>query len=87
MYSSASSEAATAAKEQGKPAQPEMKWELKNVHDKKGLVSLVSSPATFGSGNGGVILASSSEGVVSHSQSVFLSEVCCVRPEVFSLNE
>jgi WD40 repeat protein len=62
MYSSASGEAATAAKEQGKPALPEMKWELKNVHDKKGLVSLVSSPVTFGSGNGGVILASSSEG-------------------------
>ena len=64
MYTSAGGGAASAAKEQGKLAQPEMKWELKNVHDKKGLVSLVGSPASFGSGNGGVILASSSEGVV-----------------------
>lgn len=62
MYTSAGGGAASAAKEQGKLAQPEMKWELKNVHDKKGLVSLVGSPASFGSGNGGVILASSSEG-------------------------
>lgn len=73
MYASAGGEAASAAKEQGKLAQPEVKWELKNVHDKKGIVSLVGSPATFGSGNGGVLLASSSEGVVSHDQLVFLS--------------
>lgn len=73
MYSSAGGEAASAAKEQGKLAQPEIKWELKNVHDKKGIVSLVGSPATFGSGNGGVILASSSEGAVSQVQLLFLS--------------
>jgi hypothetical protein len=36
MYTSAGGGAASAAKEQGKLAQPEMKWELKNVHDKKG---------------------------------------------------
>lgn len=64
MYSSAGGEAASAAKEQGKLAQPEIKWELKNVHGKKGIVSLVGAPAIFGNGNGGVILASCSEGVV-----------------------
>ncbi|KAG0555738.1 hypothetical protein KC19_11G000500 [Ceratodon purpureus] len=62
MYASASGGAASVVKEQGKPTQPEIKWELKNVHDKKGIVSLVGAPASFGSGNGGVILASSSEG-------------------------
>lgn len=65
MYASAGGGAASAAKEQGKLAQPEIKWDLKNIHDKKGLVSLVASPATFGSGGGGVLLASSSEGAVS----------------------
>ena len=65
MYTSAGGGAASAAKEQGKLAQPEMKWELKNIHDKKGIVSLVGAPATFGSGNGGIVLVSSSEGVVS----------------------
>jgi WD40 repeat protein len=62
MYASAGGGAASAAKEQGKLAQPEIKWDLKKIHDKKGLVSLVASPATLGSGNGGVLLASSSEG-------------------------
>lgn len=65
MYASAGGGAASAAKEQGKLAQPEIKWDLKNIHDKKGLVSLVASPATFGSGGGGVLLASSSEGALS----------------------
>lgn len=73
MYSSAAGVAASAAKEQGKLAQPEIKWELKHVHDKKGLVSLVGFPATYGNGNDGVVLASSSEGVVSQVQLVFLS--------------
>jgi len=71
MYASAGGGAASAAKEQGKLAQPEIKWELKNVHDKKGIVSLVGSPATYGNGNGGVLLASSSEGVVSHVEWCF----------------
>lgn len=44
-----------------------MKWELKNVYDKKGFVFFVSFFVIFGSGNGGVILVLFFEGVVFYS--------------------
>jgi WD40 repeat protein len=62
MYASAGGQAAAAAKEQGKLPLPDVKWELKNVHNKKGIVSLMGAPSTYGSGNGGVLVVSSSEG-------------------------
>lgn len=62
MYASAGGKAAAVAKEQGKLPLPEIKWEQKNVHDKRGIVSLVGAPASYGSGTGGVLVASCSEG-------------------------
>ncbi|KAD3069197.1 hypothetical protein R6Q59_016828 [Mikania micrantha] len=41
---------------------PELKWEQHNVHDKKYIITLFATKATYGAADGSTIIASSSEG-------------------------
>nr|XP_043620738.1 transducin beta-like protein 2 [Erigeron canadensis] len=41
---------------------PELKWEERNVHDKKYILTLFGTKATYGTADGSTIIASSSEG-------------------------
>lgn len=43
---------------------PEIKWENHKVHDKKAIITLVGTEATYGSADGSTIVLSSSEGTV-----------------------
>ncbi|MCO5575909.1 hypothetical protein L7F22_029716 [Adiantum nelumboides] len=54
--------AAADAKGQGKLPPPAIKWEKHAVHDRKNIISLAAASATYGSGDGSVIIASCSEG-------------------------
>lgn len=41
---------------------PEIKWKHQKVHDKRGIITLVGSAATYGSADGSTVIASCSEG-------------------------
>ncbi|KAK6162505.1 hypothetical protein DH2020_002346 [Rehmannia glutinosa] len=49
-------------KPQGKLPLPEIKWEHHKVHDKRAIITLVGTKATYGSADGSTIILSSSEG-------------------------
>ncbi|KAK4422880.1 hypothetical protein Salat_1870600 [Sesamum alatum] len=49
-------------KQQGKLPLPEIKWEHHKVHDKRAIITLVSTKATYGSADGSTIIASCSQG-------------------------
>ncbi|KAL3536954.1 hypothetical protein ACH5RR_000320 [Cinchona calisaya] len=50
------------SKQQNKLPLPEIKWENKNVHDKRAILTLVGAKATYGSANGSTVIVSCSEG-------------------------
>ncbi|KAL2635592.1 hypothetical protein R1flu_007071 [Riccia fluitans] len=62
MFASGGGKAAADAKQQGKLPLPEIKWEMSHIHDQKNIISLVGAPASHGSGDGSVVVASCSEG-------------------------
>ncbi|KAL0425857.1 UNVERIFIED_CONTAM: Peptidyl-prolyl cis-trans isomerase FKBP43 [Sesamum radiatum] len=49
-------------KQQSKLPLPEIKWEHHKVHDKRAIITLVGTKATYGSADGSAIIASCSEG-------------------------
>lgn len=50
-------------KQQGKPPLPAIKWEHRKVHDKRAIITLVGTNATYGSADGSTIMLSCSEGI------------------------
>lgn len=50
-------------KQQTKLPLPEIKWERHKIHDKRGVLTLSGTPATYGSADGSTIIASCSEGI------------------------
>lgn len=52
------------SKTQPKLPLPEIKWERHKVHDKKAILTLFGTSATYGSADGSTIIASCSEGIV-----------------------
>ncbi|KAL3683716.1 hypothetical protein R1sor_001738 [Riccia sorocarpa] len=62
MFASGGGKAAEDAKQHGKLPLPEIKWEKSHIHDQKNIISLVGVPASYGTGDGSVIVATSSEG-------------------------
>lgn len=48
---------------QAKLPLPEIKWEHHKVHEKKAILTLVGSTASYGSADGSAIIASCSEGI------------------------
>ncbi|GFY90342.1 transducin/WD40 repeat-like superfamily protein [Actinidia rufa] len=62
MYGEEKSTATGDMKQQAKLPLPEIKWEHHKVHDKRAIISLVGTMATYGSADGSTIVASSSEG-------------------------
>ncbi|KAG6551374.1 hypothetical protein Mapa_007020 [Marchantia paleacea] len=62
MFASGGGKAAADAKQQGKLPLPEIKWEKQHVHDQRNIITLIGAPASYGSGDGSVIVASCSEG-------------------------
>eukprot|EP00850_Spirogloea_muscicola_P015807 SM000124S25939 [mRNA] locus=s124:249496:259561:+ [translate_table: standard] len=61
MYVLPDKEVAEKAKGQGKLLPPAVKWEKRRAHDGKSILTLDSAPATYGTGNSAVIVASCSE--------------------------
>ncbi|KAK4418765.1 Peptidyl-prolyl cis-trans isomerase FKBP43 [Sesamum alatum] len=49
-------------KQQSKLPLPEIKWEHHKVHDKRAIITLVATKATYGSADGSTMIASCSEG-------------------------
>jgi hypothetical protein len=64
MFAAGNGKAAAEAKAQGKPPLPEIKWEKKHIHGEKNILTLVGAPSSYGSGDGSVIVASCSEGML-----------------------
>ncbi|KAA8520514.1 hypothetical protein F0562_014770 [Nyssa sinensis] len=62
MYGEEKPKAVGETKQQPKLPLPEIKWEHHKVHDKRAILTLVGTTATYGSADGSTILASSSEG-------------------------
>eukprot|EP00249_Psilotum_nudum_P018856 c26990_g1_i1 orf=583-1905(-) len=62
MYGAPGGKVVAEAKENGKLPVPEVKWEKHQVHNKKSIVTLVAATASYGSGDGSIIVASCSEG-------------------------
>ena len=62
MYGEENSRATGDMKQQAKLPLPEIKWEHHKVHDKRAIITLVGTMATYGSADGSTIVASSSEG-------------------------
>ncbi|XAR54132.1 hypothetical protein NMG60_11029143 [Bertholletia excelsa] len=62
MYGEERPKAAAEAKQQVKLPLPEIKWEHHKVHDKRAIITLVGTKATYGSADGSTIIASCSEG-------------------------
>ncbi|KAI5059344.1 hypothetical protein GOP47_0025663 [Adiantum capillus-veneris] len=62
MYAAAGGKAAADAKGQGKLPPPDIKWEKHQVHDRKNIISLAAASASYGSGDGSIVIASCSEG-------------------------
>lgn len=62
MYGEDKPKAAADSKQQPKLPLPEIKWAHHKVHDKKNIISLFGTKATYGNADGSTVLASSSEG-------------------------
>lgn len=50
-------------KQQAKLPLPEIKWQHHKVHDKRAILTLVGTKATYGTADGSTIIASCSEGI------------------------
>ncbi|XP_059633990.1 uncharacterized protein LOC132276546 [Cornus florida] len=62
MYGEGNPKSADETKKQPKLPLPEIKWEHHKVHDKKAIITLVGTKATYGSADGSTVIASCSEG-------------------------
>lgn len=62
MYAEEARKPSEEANQQSKLPLPELKWEKDRVHDKKGILTLFGTSATYGSADGSMIVASCSEG-------------------------
>lgn len=62
MYAAGGGKVAAEAKAQGKLPPPEIKWEKHQVHDRKNIITIASAAASYGSGDGSILVASCSEG-------------------------
>ncbi|KAH9328226.1 hypothetical protein KI387_000334, partial [Taxus chinensis] len=62
MYGDTTRKSSEDVNQQSKLPLPEVKWEKQQVHDKKGILTLVGTSATYGSADGSTIIASCSEG-------------------------
>ncbi|XP_043716718.1 transducin beta-like protein 2 [Telopea speciosissima] len=62
MYGEANTRADNETKQQPKLPLPEIKWEHHKVHDKRAILTLVGTTATYGSADGSTVIASCSEG-------------------------
>lgn len=62
MYGEEKPKTTDEQKQQTKLPLPEIKWQHHKVHDKKVIITLVGSKATYGSADGSTIILSCSEG-------------------------
>ncbi|KAK2985237.1 hypothetical protein RJ640_015945 [Escallonia rubra] len=62
MYAEEKPKSSGETKQQSKLPLPEIKWERHKVHDRRAILTLVGSTATYGSADGSTIIASCSEG-------------------------
>lgn len=62
MYGEEKPQATGDSRQQTKLPLPEIKWEQHKVHDKKAILTLAGTRATYGTADGSTILASSSDG-------------------------
>ncbi|XP_058084456.1 uncharacterized protein LOC131232253 [Magnolia sinica] len=62
MYGEATAKSDNEAKQQPKLPLPEIKWEHHKVHDKRNIITLVGTTASYGSADGSTIICSCSEG-------------------------
>ncbi|XP_010277354.1 PREDICTED: transducin beta-like protein 2 isoform X2 [Nelumbo nucifera] len=62
MYEEGNVKTASETKQQSKLPLPEIKWEHHKVHDKRAILTLVGTSATYGTADGSTIIASCSEG-------------------------
>ncbi|XP_051148190.1 uncharacterized protein LOC127263203 [Andrographis paniculata] len=62
MYGEEKPKPTSEQKQQSKPPLPEIKWEHHKVHDKRAIITLVGTKATYGSADGSTLIASCSEG-------------------------
>ncbi|XP_057980913.1 uncharacterized protein LOC131166406 [Malania oleifera] len=62
MYGEEKAINASEAKQQSKLPLPEIKWELHKVHEKRAVLTLVGTTASYGTADGSTIIASCSEG-------------------------
>lgn len=63
MYGEEKPQATGDSRQQTKLPLPEIKWEHHKAHDKRAILTLVGTMATYGSADGSTILASSSDGM------------------------
>ena len=63
MYGEEKPKASEGTKQQSKLPLPEIKWERHKIHDKRGVLTLSGTAATYGSADGSTIIASCSEGI------------------------
>ncbi|XP_047323313.1 transducin beta-like protein 2 [Impatiens glandulifera] len=61
MYGEEKAKASDDSKQQGKLPLPEIKWEHHKVHDKRAIITLFGTKATYGTADGSAIFASCSE--------------------------
>lgn len=63
MYGESTSNATSETKQQTKLPLPEIKWEHHKVHEKRAILTLVGTAASYGSADGSTIIVSCSEGM------------------------
>lgn len=51
-------------KQQSKLPLPEIKWEHHKVHDKRAIITLIGTMATYGTADGSTLVVSCSEGII-----------------------
>lgn len=62
MYGEEKPQPSADSKQQAKLPLPEIKWQQHKVHDKRAIITLSRTSATYGSADGSTIIASCSEG-------------------------
>lgn len=73
MYGEEKAKALNETKQQAKLPLPELKWERHKVHEKRAILTLVGTTASYGSADGSTIFASCSEGIL---LSFILEKLC-----------
>ena len=63
MYGDVGPKPSAEGKQQAKLPLPEIKWEHQKIHDQGSVLNLSAVPATYGTADGSIIIASCSEGM------------------------